>query len=95
MNNWETTRVRGKTLLIVEGHHEQKNLFYHLSKCYPELHLEKDKIVIYGTNIYALHRVILREYGPSWNHEDVDLAYCQYRAAAVIPGRFYQHPACI
>lgn len=73
MNRWE--RDRGKTLFIVEGHHEKNTLFSNLAKSYPELKLKKDRIEIYGTNIYALYNIIKKEYGEDWREQDIDLPW--------------------
>lgn len=72
-NEWE--RDRGKTLFIVEGHHEKNTLFSNLAKSYPELKLKSDRIEIYGTNIYALYNIIRKEYGEDWGEQDIDLPW--------------------
>lgn len=67
-------RIKGRTLLIVEGNHE-KCLFYQVLQCFPELHINHDSIVIYETNIYTLCKVIEKEYGEGWEKEDIDLPF--------------------
>jgi len=73
MNRWE--RDRGKTLFIVEGHHEKNKLFSHLARCYPELKLKRDRVEICGINIYALYGLIKKEYGEDWKEQDIDLPW--------------------
>ncbi len=75
MNDWTEQRNRGKTLLVVEGHHEKDELFYRLIKCFPELNINQENIKIYGTNIYVLHRSIVDEYGPDWKEQEIDLPF--------------------
>lgn len=65
----------GRTLLIVEGYHEKEKLFYLLLKCFPELTIKYDDILIYKTNIYILYDDIKKEYGENWEQEDIDLAF--------------------
>lgn len=66
-------RVRSRTLIIVEGHHEKNELFHTIFKCFPEMHIDEDDVWIYGTNIYSLYDSLVNEYGPDWNELDVDL----------------------
>lgn len=77
MNNSEvvTTRRRTRTLLIVEGHHEKEKLFWLLLKCFPEINIRFEDILIYGTNVYDLYQYIVWEYGENWDDGsyDVDL----------------------
>lgn len=68
-------RERGKTLLIVEGNHEKNELFWLLFKCFPELKIDFDDVIIYGTNIYMLYDDIVEEYDEDWDMVDVDLPY--------------------
>ncbi len=68
-------RSRGKTLIIVEGNHEKNVLFQLLFKSFPELDIEIDNVWIYGTNIYGLYNLIVREYDDDWNYFDIDLPY--------------------
>ena len=77
MNDYSalTPRSRGKTLLIVEGKHEKNELFWLIFKCFPELQIEFDNVLIYGTNIYMLYEDIVKEYDEDWNLIDVDLPY--------------------
>lgn len=78
MNSYETTaRNRGKTLLIVEGHHEKNELFSVILNSFPEIKIDKNNIWVYGTNIYMLYDYITEEYGSDWaeNNEDIDLPF--------------------
>ena len=49
-------RKRHRHLLIVEGNHEKNELMELLLKCFPEIDMNMDDIVIYGTNIYMLYQ---------------------------------------
>ena len=40
----ESTRLRNKTLIIVEGENEEVNFFTKLFTCFPELSVKKDRI---------------------------------------------------
>lgn len=77
MSNYDfiAPRKRKQTLLIVEGNHEKNELMALLIKCFSELSIEQDNIIIYGTNIYQLYNDIVNYYGEDWQHQDVDLAY--------------------
>lgn len=69
------SRQRQKNLLIVEGHHEKEKLFSLLIKCFPEININFEDILIYGTNIYHLYQYIVDEYSEDWDDGsfDVDL----------------------
>lgn len=78
MNN---KRKRAKTLIIVEGVHEKNQLFWLISKCFPEMGITMDNIWVYGTNLYSLYECIINEYGAEWAKPgmadifDIDLPY--------------------
>lgn len=74
-SSWKVSRVRKRTLLIVEGNHEKNELFRLLFKCFPEINIDMDDVWIYGTNIYMLHEDIVAEYGPDWTDVDIDLPF--------------------
>lgn len=73
--SWQTSRKRGKNLLIVEGNHEKNKLFNLIFKCFPEINIDMDDVWIYGTNIYILYEDIVKEYGEDWAEEDIDLPF--------------------
>ena len=74
MNNYSNTpRSRNQTLLIVEGDHEKNKLFWLIFKCFPEINIDMDNVWIYGTNIYLLYEDIVKEYGPDWLEEEIDI----------------------
>ena len=78
MNNYRGgERIRSRSLLIVEGHHEKNNLFCLIFKFFPEININMDEIWIYGTNIYQLYNDIVKEYGEGWaeGNEDIDLPF--------------------
>lgn len=83
MNNYDflTSSSRKKTLIIVEGEHEKDTLFGLLLKCFPEIEISPNDIVIYGTNIYNLYQDIVRAYNDleetleEWENAGVDLPY--------------------
>lgn len=68
-------RVRKKHLFIVEGEHEKDTLFSLILKCFPEIDVDIDRIIVYGTNIYNLYQAIVDEYDVDWIDKDVDLPY--------------------
>ena len=77
MSNYDfiRTRNRGKHLLIVEGNHEKEELIPLILKCFPEIKIQPENIVLFGTNVYQLHSGIVKEYGSDWFNDDVDLPY--------------------
>lgn len=76
MNNYVVEqRKRSQTLLIVEGQHEGDILFRLILDCFSEIKSEGDSLLIYGTNIYMLYDDIVREYGPDWTEDDIDLPF--------------------
>lgn len=77
MNNyeWFEARKRRRQLYIVEGNHEKNELMYLLLKCFPEIDMGLDDILIHGTNIYMLYNDIVKEYGENWWEEEVDLPF--------------------
>lgn len=46
-----------------------------LLKCFPEIDMAQDDILIYGTNIYILYQAIETEYQEDWYEQEVDLPY--------------------
>lgn len=68
-------RRRRRNLLIVEGNHEKDKLFWLMFRCFPEIDIGMDDIWIYGTNIYMLYDDIVKEYGPEWSGDDIDLPF--------------------
>lgn len=78
MNNQLTyTRQRRRQLFIVEGHNEKNTLLSLLIRCFPEVDIDLDDVIIYGSNIYNLYNSIQNYYGEDWyNDEDgIDLAF--------------------
>lgn len=77
MSNYDVVspRNRGKTLVVVEGNHEKDILFQLLFRCFPELNIAMEDVWIYGTNIYSLYNLIVKEYDEDWDYVDVDLPY--------------------
>ena len=77
MSNYDfiQTRSRGKHLLIVEGNHEKDELVPLILKCFPQIKIQPENIVVFGTNIYQLHLNIEKEYGESWFDVMVDIPY--------------------
>ena len=77
MSNYDaiSSRDRGKTLIVVEGNHEKYVLFHLLFKAFPELNILMENVWIYGTNIYGLYNLIVKEYDEDWDYLDVDLPY--------------------
>lgn len=70
---WLNERRRHRQLFIVEGNHEKEDLLKLLLRCFPELNIDIDDVIIYGTNIYKLYEVIDRAYPGEWSEQDIDL----------------------
>lgn len=77
MNDYDELRprVRGRTLLIVEGIHEKNELFWLIFQSFPEMQINMEDVWIYGTNIYKLYADIVIEYGEDWHETDIDLPF--------------------
>lgn len=73
--NLEIPRKRNRSLIIVEGEHEKNKFFQLIFQTFPEININVEDILIYGTNIYILYNDIVREYGERWFEEDVDLPF--------------------
>ena len=73
--NLEIPRKRRKNLLIIEGNHEKNKLFQLIFQTFPEIEINIEDVLIYGTNIYMLYNDIVMEYGDEWYEEDVDLPF--------------------
>lgn len=73
--NLELHRTRGRNLFIVEGHNEKEKLLSMIIKCFPQMGINEDNIIIYGTNIYDLYSEIVKEYDLNWDELDVDLPF--------------------
>lgn len=71
MNN----RQKGQTVFIVEGDAEATELVQTYSDLFPGMHLKKENTLIFQTNIYRLHKEIVKEYGPRWMDEEIDIVY--------------------
>lgn len=77
MSNYDflKPRERKKSLFIVEGEHEKDVLFKLLLRAFPEIDIREEDIIIFGTNIYLLYAMIVKEYEEDWDEGDVDLPY--------------------
>ena len=75
MSNYDDLkqRERHRHLLIVEGNHEKNELMKLLLKCFPEIDMKLDDIVIYETNIYMLYQNLEKMYPDGWYEQDVNL----------------------
>lgn len=78
-------RQRNKHLFIVEGNHERNEWFPFLLNCFPEIDINLDDIIIYGTNIYHLHQDLENEYGVDWFEKDVDLPFVVSQKKGITP----------
>lgn len=61
---------RNKTLLVVEGKHEKSVLLQIILKCFPEIPVNYENILIFGADIYDLYGDIEEEYGEDWHVDD-------------------------
>lgn len=68
-------RIRGRTMLVVEGFHERDVLFKSIFYGFPELKISMDDVVVYETNIYSLVKDIDEEYGDDWDDADIDIPF--------------------
>lgn len=60
-------------LLIVEGADDEVNLFKQVIKCFPEIKLSPDNILVYNTNLWVLNDDLTREFGEKWYvSEDIE-----------------------
>lgn len=77
MSNYDciTPRERRKSLFIVEGNHEKNELMKFLLMIFPEIDINEENIIVYGTNIYMLYEELVKEYHEDWDLQDVDLPY--------------------
>lgn len=69
---------RNKTLLVVEGKHEKSSLLQIVLKCFPEIPINYENIVVYGADIYDLYKDIEQEYGKKWYEDkllEIDIPY--------------------
>jgi len=82
--DWLESRRRRQSLFIVEGSHEKNKLMVLLLKIFPEIDIDLNDIIIYGTNIYVLYDDIVRIYQNNWCDEDVDLPYIVSRKKGYI-----------
>ena len=68
-------RHRGRTLLIVEGFHEEQVLIPSLTRAFPEILGRDPDILVYRTNIYMLYGKLTKIYGDDLLESDIDLPY--------------------
>lgn len=56
MSNYDflKSRERHRSLFIVAGHHEKYELIELFLKCFPEIKIKKENIIIFETNIYTM-----------------------------------------
>ena len=73
MNKELFERSRNKTLVITEGNHEKNKLMKLLLFVFPEIPIKPENIIMYESNIYALHAAIVKKYGQTWKEQDVDI----------------------
>lgn len=75
MSNYDflKPRERHQSLFIVEGYHEKFELIKLLLRCFPEIYIKEENIVVFETNIYALYEKISKGHEDDWESQDVDL----------------------
>ena len=73
MNKELFERSRNKTLVITEGNHEKNKLMKLLLFIFPEIPIKPENIIMYESNIYALHAAVVKKYGQTWKEQDVDI----------------------
>lgn len=67
-------------LLIVEGADDEVNLFKQVIKCFPEIKLSPDNILVYNTNLWVLNDDLAREFGDKW-YESEDIEFREFLEA--------------
>lgn len=61
----------GKTVFVVEGENERDLFLSFLMNIFPEIGLNKENIIVWGTNIYELYDLIEKEYDSDWYKNDL------------------------
>lgn len=67
-------------LLIVEGADDEVNLFKQVIKCFPEIRLSPENILVYNTNLWVLNDDLSREFGDKW-YESEDIEFREFLKA--------------
>lgn len=83
--SWLKSDRRRRRFVIVEGRHEKDKLMWLLLKCFPEIDIQLEDILVYGTNIYLLYQEIVNEYGEDWSDCDIDLPYLFSKKQGINP----------
>ena len=61
-----------KTLLLVEGKSAEVKLFGKILDCFPEINVNKQDILVYGTNLWTLYHALEKEFGSTWYEGEID-----------------------
>lgn len=61
-----------KTLLLVEGKSAEVKLFSKILDCFPEINVNKQDILVYGTNLWTLYHALEKEFGSTWYEGEID-----------------------
>lgn len=60
-------------LLLVEGAKTELKLFKRMLDCFPEIKLQRENIIVYNTNIWALNNSMIKAFGEDWyTSDDID-----------------------
>ena len=57
---------------MVEGRSAEVNLFGRILDCFPEITINKQDILVYGTNLWTLHHALEKEFGSAWYEGEID-----------------------
>lgn len=71
MNKATFEQERNKTLLVVEGQHEKSSLLQIVLKCFPEIPVNYENVLVFGADIYDLYGDIESEYGEEWYTDEL------------------------
>lgn len=60
-------------LLVVEGADDEVNLFGQIIKCFPEIKLSPENVLVYNTNLWVLNDDLTNEFGQNWyEYDDIE-----------------------
>lgn len=73
-----------KTLLLVEGKFAEVKLFGKILDCFPEIQVDKQNILVYGTNLWTLYHALEKEFGSAWYEGEIDFIEFLKSSPAII-----------
>lgn len=67
-----SNEIKRNILLLVEGRSEEVKLFNRILKCFPEIDICSDNILVYDTNLWVLNGDLVKEFGDDWYLQEID-----------------------